>query len=288
MHPPPCARVGQGPSSPCWLAIAFGFWSGRALATGTAWAGLCLIHHNHCSLPHKPQQGKNPLRKKRSVSWAVLNPPATAARHTHTTARPRVKMARDLRPPNLTPRLQSRRGTRSHDAGARALRGSPSGREARVEDDAQHARVTAARRRRQCPALRPPDPLDSARDPVKRARGRARERRLDEAALRGQLHRHARLERDRVEVEEVGHQRDVHELDDKHEDAHELRAVHVGELGRRIASAGNERATKRARPAPSAGGGAPDGTAVGRRRRRSKRRRTGDDQTTTRRRGSSQ
>ena len=42
--------VGQGPSGPGWLAIAFGFWSGRALATGTAWAGLCLIHH-HRPLP---------------------------------------------------------------------------------------------------------------------------------------------------------------------------------------------------------------------------------------------
>ena len=27
--------------------LSFGFWSGRALATGTAWAGLCLIHHHH-------------------------------------------------------------------------------------------------------------------------------------------------------------------------------------------------------------------------------------------------
>ena len=37
--------VGQGPSPPGWLAIALGFWySGRALATGTAWAGLCLIN----------------------------------------------------------------------------------------------------------------------------------------------------------------------------------------------------------------------------------------------------
>jgi hypothetical protein len=41
------APVGhQGPSGPDWLAIAFGFWSGRALATGTAWAGLCLTHHH--------------------------------------------------------------------------------------------------------------------------------------------------------------------------------------------------------------------------------------------------
>ena len=41
------APVGQGVPGPDWLAISLGFWSGRALATGTAWAGLCLIHHHH-------------------------------------------------------------------------------------------------------------------------------------------------------------------------------------------------------------------------------------------------
>ena len=41
------APVGQGPPGPGWLAISLGFWSGRALATGTAWAGLFLIHHHH-------------------------------------------------------------------------------------------------------------------------------------------------------------------------------------------------------------------------------------------------
>ena len=49
-HPAPCARWpcdSQGPSGPGWLAIALGFWSGRALPTGTAWAGLCPIHHHH-------------------------------------------------------------------------------------------------------------------------------------------------------------------------------------------------------------------------------------------------
>ena len=40
------APVGQRPPGPDWLATALGFWSGRALATGTAWAGLSLIHHN--------------------------------------------------------------------------------------------------------------------------------------------------------------------------------------------------------------------------------------------------
>ena len=50
------ASVGQGPPGPDWLAISLGFWSGRALATGTAWAwaGLCLIHHHHhaCQFGH--------------------------------------------------------------------------------------------------------------------------------------------------------------------------------------------------------------------------------------------
>ena len=35
------APVGQGPSGPDWLATALGFWSGRVLATGTAWAFFC-------------------------------------------------------------------------------------------------------------------------------------------------------------------------------------------------------------------------------------------------------
>ena len=43
----PLATVGQGPSGPDWLAIALGVWSGQALATDTAWTGLCLIHHHH-------------------------------------------------------------------------------------------------------------------------------------------------------------------------------------------------------------------------------------------------
>ena len=63
------APVGQGPSGPDWLAISFGFWSGRALATGTAWAGLCLIHHHHHQQQlHKAQrtrrnQGVLPTRR---------------------------------------------------------------------------------------------------------------------------------------------------------------------------------------------------------------------------------
>ena len=52
-HPPPCARWPAGPSGPDWLAIAFGFWYGRALATGTAWAGLYFIHH-HDEISRKP------------------------------------------------------------------------------------------------------------------------------------------------------------------------------------------------------------------------------------------
>ena len=53
------APVGQGPPGPGWLAISFGFWSGRALATGTAWAGLCLIHHHHPHpAVHVPELGR--------------------------------------------------------------------------------------------------------------------------------------------------------------------------------------------------------------------------------------
>ena len=44
-HPPPCARW-PGTPGPGWLTTALGFWSGRALATGTALVGLCLIHHH--------------------------------------------------------------------------------------------------------------------------------------------------------------------------------------------------------------------------------------------------
>ena len=47
------APVGQGPPGPDWLAISFGFWSGRALATGTAWAGLRLIHHQRRRTPSR-------------------------------------------------------------------------------------------------------------------------------------------------------------------------------------------------------------------------------------------
>ena len=55
------APVGQGPSGPDWLAISLGFWSGRVLATGTAWAGLCLIHHHHHHHHHHPL-GSRPLK----------------------------------------------------------------------------------------------------------------------------------------------------------------------------------------------------------------------------------
>ena len=44
------APVGQGPPGPGWLAISLGFWPGRALATGTAWAGVCLIRHHQDSI----------------------------------------------------------------------------------------------------------------------------------------------------------------------------------------------------------------------------------------------
>ena len=60
------APVGQGPPGPGWLAISFGVWSGRALATGTAWAGLCLIHHHHSRMPRGGGDGpgKGPKARK--------------------------------------------------------------------------------------------------------------------------------------------------------------------------------------------------------------------------------
>ena len=60
--------VGQGPSGPDWLATALGFWSGRVLATGTAWAGLCLIHHHHFTFG---QITGPPARARRSAPRAV-------------------------------------------------------------------------------------------------------------------------------------------------------------------------------------------------------------------------
>ena len=73
-HPPPCARwpVGQGPSGPDWLATALGFWSGRALATGTVRAGLYLIHH-HRWLAVAFQHGELSARRdalQRHISFA--------------------------------------------------------------------------------------------------------------------------------------------------------------------------------------------------------------------------
>ena len=81
------APVGQGPSGPDddWLAIAFGFWSGRALATGTAWAGLCLIyHHQHkcgtsaAQVRHKC--GTSAEQVRRTVRIACSGTPADVRR----------------------------------------------------------------------------------------------------------------------------------------------------------------------------------------------------------------
>ena len=67
------APVGQGPPGPGWLAISFGFWSGRALATGTAWAGLRLIQHhklNRGTLHRAPVgQGLLPPRPARAFGF---------------------------------------------------------------------------------------------------------------------------------------------------------------------------------------------------------------------------
>ena len=69
------APVGQGPLGPGWLAIALGFWSGRALATDTAWAGSCLIHHHHHRRRRRKTRGH--ARGTFSGYW----PTTTCARH---------------------------------------------------------------------------------------------------------------------------------------------------------------------------------------------------------------
>ena len=82
------APVGQGPPGPDWLAIAFGFWSERALATGTAWADLCLIHHHRSIFvfDFKKSTKINPME------------------HKHTTKRERRVLVHSAMPRHATPR----------------------------------------------------------------------------------------------------------------------------------------------------------------------------------------
>ena len=50
--------------------ISFGFWSGRALATGTAWAGLCLIHH-HQAPASTPKKKTFQIKKRTQATGPV-------------------------------------------------------------------------------------------------------------------------------------------------------------------------------------------------------------------------
>ena len=57
--------VGEGPSGPDWPAIAFGYWSGRALATGTAWAVNRAVRlktqpHHPAASSQNPQPAASP------------------------------------------------------------------------------------------------------------------------------------------------------------------------------------------------------------------------------------
>ena len=104
---PPCtlhrAPAGQGPSGPGWLATALGFWSGRALATGTARAGLCLIHHHHraskrvpiSQAAHQGTMGGEPGRTivpgARGGRWCETTP------GTPASGQPRADPAQRLR-----------------------------------------------------------------------------------------------------------------------------------------------------------------------------------------------
>ena len=60
------------------LATTLAFWSGRVLATGTAWAGLCLIHHHHglrargereARAPHFPEAGASATKGGGGEWW---------------------------------------------------------------------------------------------------------------------------------------------------------------------------------------------------------------------------
>ena len=65
LRPPPCARW-PGALGSCTnrLATALGFWTGRALATGTAWAGLCSIYH-HRSFVVAPKEETHLYKKRK-------------------------------------------------------------------------------------------------------------------------------------------------------------------------------------------------------------------------------
>ena len=70
------APVGQGPSGPDWLGTALGFWSGRALATGTAWACLCSIRHHFMSplgpvCQHSSHHHSSPLAQSQGSSGVL-------------------------------------------------------------------------------------------------------------------------------------------------------------------------------------------------------------------------
>ena len=72
----------------CW-GCAFGFWSGRALATGTAWAGLCLIHHHWalgkvsvCSWSRF--EGPDPRDRRSSGRWCRHRETDDARGHKRT------------------------------------------------------------------------------------------------------------------------------------------------------------------------------------------------------------
>ena len=66
----------RGPS-PDWLANALGFGSGRALSTGTAWAGLCLICHHPTQ---EPPLANRPISKHRPTGfgWPCARWPGTS------------------------------------------------------------------------------------------------------------------------------------------------------------------------------------------------------------------
>ena len=129
------APVGQGPPGPGWLAISFGFWSGRALATGTAWAGLCCryMFNSPSSRPNHPRKDRQCRSKmannlnnftllpllRQSGTQKQTNKQASKTRQTRARAhptevwtRPRRAAARRVATGSRSARARRRSGRR--------------------------------------------------------------------------------------------------------------------------------------------------------------------------------
>ena len=104
------STVRQGPRPPR-PAMAFGFWYWRVLATGTAWAGLCLIHHHH-HLLERAVEGRMLIEERDPHHHVVVvsaPPGRLAATTTDDGVRGRRACSSDARPRRRRGRCRARR-----------------------------------------------------------------------------------------------------------------------------------------------------------------------------------